>query len=63
VLALHTAHSRLERWLYHGLHSFDFPVLYRRRGLWLACMLVAMSLGALLSGLGVAMLVRRTARR
>jgi len=26
--------SRIHRWLYHGLHSFDFPFLYRRRPLW-----------------------------
>ncbi len=26
--------SRLERWLYHGLHSLDFPFLYRSRPLW-----------------------------
>jgi hypothetical protein len=26
--------SRVNRWLYHGLHSLDFPFLYRRRPLW-----------------------------
>lgn len=26
--------SRVNRWLYHGLHSFDFPFLYYRRPLW-----------------------------
>jgi hypothetical protein len=26
--------SRLNRWLYHGLHSLDFPFLYYRRPLW-----------------------------
>jgi hypothetical protein len=26
--------TRLNRWLYHGLHSFDFPFLYYRRPLW-----------------------------
>jgi hypothetical protein len=26
--------SRVNRWLYHGLHSFDFPLLYNRRPLW-----------------------------
>jgi hypothetical protein len=26
--------SRLNRWLYHGFHSFDFPILYYRRPLW-----------------------------
>jgi hypothetical protein len=26
--------SRVNRWLYHGLHSLDFPFLYARRPLW-----------------------------
>jgi len=26
--------SRVNRWLYHGLHSLDFPVLYYHRPLW-----------------------------
>ena len=26
--------SRINRWLYHGFHSFDFPFLYYRRPLW-----------------------------
>lgn len=26
--------SRLNRWLYHGFHSLDFPFLYYRRPLW-----------------------------
>jgi hypothetical protein len=26
--------SRWNRWLYHGFHSLDFPVLYYRRPLW-----------------------------
>jgi len=38
--------SRLNRWLYHGLHSFDFPVLYYRRPLW-DIILLALSLGGI----------------
>jgi hypothetical protein len=26
--------TRVNRWLYHGLHSLDFPWLYNRRPLW-----------------------------
>ena len=26
--------TRLNRWLYHGFHSLDFPFLYYRRPLW-----------------------------
>ena len=40
--------SRLERWLYHGLHSLDFPFLYYRRPLW-DVMLVLLSLGGIVS--------------
>lgn len=32
--------TRVNRWLYHGLHSLDFPFLYNRRPLWDAVMLV-----------------------
>ena len=38
--------SRLNRWLYHGLHSLDFPVLYYRRPLW-DVVVIALSLGGL----------------
>jgi hypothetical protein len=40
--------TRLERWLYHGLHSLDFPVLYYRRPLW-DIVLVVLSVGGLVS--------------
>jgi hypothetical protein len=36
--------SRLERWLYHGLHSLDFPFLYNRRPLW-DVLLIGLSIG------------------
>ena len=38
--------SRLNRWLYHGFHSFDFPFLYYRRPLW-DVVVVTLSLGGL----------------
>jgi hypothetical protein len=38
--------TRLERWLYHGLHSFDFPFLYYRRPLW-DVVVIALSIGGL----------------
>jgi hypothetical protein len=40
--------TRLNRWLYHGLHSLDFPFLYARRPLWDIAMIV-LSLGGLAS--------------
>jgi hypothetical protein len=39
--------SRVNRWLYHGFHSLDFPWLYYRRPLWDVVMWV-LSLGGLL---------------
>ena len=38
--------SRLNRWLYHGLHSLDFPWLYRQRPLW-DIVVITLSLGGL----------------
>ena len=41
--------SRIERWLYHGLHSLDFPFLYNRRPLWDVVMIVLSIGGIVLS--------------
>jgi len=38
--------SRLNRWLYHGLHSLDFPFLYYRRPLW-DVVVIALSVGGI----------------
>ena len=38
--------TRLNRWLYHGLHSLDFPWLYDRRPLW-DVVVIALSAGGL----------------
>jgi hypothetical protein len=38
--------TRLRRWLYHGLHSLDFPFLYFRRPLW-DVVVIVLSLGGL----------------
>jgi hypothetical protein len=40
--------SRLNRWLYHGLHSLDFPWLYRRRPLW-DIVVIILSVGGIAS--------------
>ena len=40
--------SRVNRWLYHGLHSLDFPFLYRRRPLW-DIVVISLSLGGIAS--------------
>jgi hypothetical protein len=38
--------TRVNRWLYHGLHSLDFPFLYYRRPLW-DIVVILLSLGGL----------------
>ncbi|MDO8680752.1 MAG: PepSY domain-containing protein [Acidobacteriota bacterium] len=38
--------SRINRWIYHGLHSFDFPFLYYHRPLW-DIVVIALSLGGM----------------
>lgn len=38
--------TRLNRWLYHGFHSLDFPFLYYRRPLW-DIVVIALSLGGI----------------
>ena len=39
--------TRLNRWLYRGLHGLDFPLLYSRRPLWDA-VVIGLSLGGIL---------------
>jgi hypothetical protein len=34
IAGTYSADNWIERWLYHGLHSFDFPWLYNYRPLW-----------------------------
>ncbi len=54
--------SRLNRWLYHGLHSLDFPWLYYRRPLWDAVVIV-LSLGGLAVSVTSAQAAWRRLRR
>ncbi|SDF77145.1 Uncharacterized iron-regulated membrane protein [Dyadobacter soli] len=53
VVLKHQDLSRLERWLYHGLHSFDFRFLVYKRPLWDIVMIVLMIGGTLVSVTGV----------
>jgi hypothetical protein len=34
LVGAYNARNWVTRWLYHGLHSLDFPWLYRYRPLW-----------------------------
>ena len=51
--------NRTARWLYHGLHSWDFEPLLQRRPLWDLLMLTAMALGTALSITSVVIAWRR----
>ena len=54
--------TRLNRWLYHGLHSFDFPFLYYRRPLW-DVVLIVLSLGGIVLSATTALASWRRLRR
>ena len=56
-------YSRVERWLYNGLHSLDFRFWYSRRPLWDIGMIVLLLGGLVSSGLGLYMGLRRLLRR
>jgi len=55
--------GRLERWLYQGLHSLDFPWLYRRPILWQVVIVGLCLGGAALSVSGIAVTTRWLKRR
>jgi hypothetical protein len=54
--------TRINRWLYHGLHSFDFPFLYHRRPLW-DILVIVLSAGGLSSIVTAAVPAWRRLRR
>jgi uncharacterized iron-regulated membrane protein len=53
--------NRMERWLYAGLHTLDFPFLYDRRPLWDALVILICLGGAALSGIGLWLGLKRMA--
>ena len=55
--------TRINRWLYHGLHSFDFPFLYYHRPLWDIVVIVFSLGGMLLSATTMLPAWRRVKRR
>ncbi len=46
IVAGYDSASRVNRWLYHGLHSLDFPWLYRHRPAWDLVVLALLAGGA-----------------
>jgi hypothetical protein len=59
MVARFTRRERLQRWLYHGLHSLDFPFWYSRRPLWDFVVIALCAGGTVLSVLGAILGVRR----
>jgi hypothetical protein len=54
--------NRLERWLYSGLHKFDFRILYEYRPAWDIVMLVLCLGGLAASTIGGYFGIKRIAR-
>jgi hypothetical protein len=59
MAARFTRRERIERWLYHGFHSFDFPFLYFSRPLWDIVVIALLAGGSILSVVGVVIGYRR----
>jgi hypothetical protein len=49
IVSSFTTLSRANRWLYHGLHSLDFPFLYKYRPLWDIVVILLLAGGTALS--------------
>jgi hypothetical protein len=62
VVAQVQRNNRIERWLYNGFHSLDFPFWYYRRPLWDIGVILLSIGGAVLSGFGVILGLRRIVR-
>jgi hypothetical protein len=62
LLSQVTRLSRIERWLYNGLHSLDFPLWYDLRPAWDITMIVLLVGGLVSSSIGLAVGFSRVAR-
>jgi hypothetical protein len=54
--------TRINRWIYHGLHSFDFPFLYYHRPLW-DIVVIVLSLGGMVLSASTMLPAWRRVRR
>lgn len=59
LLSHQTRHSRVQRWLYHGLHSLDFNFLIQHRPAWDIVVIVLSALGFFLAATSVVIGWRR----
>jgi hypothetical protein len=48
IVQSYNSHARWNRWLYHGLHSMDFPWLYNHRPIWDILVLILLTAGSAL---------------
>jgi hypothetical protein len=48
IVQSYNSHARWNRWLYHGLHSMDFPWLYNHRPIWDILVLILLAGGSAL---------------
>jgi hypothetical protein len=62
VLARYQRRERLQRWIYHGLHSLDFSFWYYSRPAWDIGVIVLCAGGAVLSVIGIVISLRRVRR-
>ena len=62
VVLRYTAATRVQRWLYNGLHSLDFPFWYDLRPLWDIGMIVLLLGGLASSSIGLVVGFSRVAR-
>jgi hypothetical protein len=63
VVGTYSARNWVSRWLYHGLHSLDFPWLYSHRPLWDIVVIALMLGGTALCVTSMVMAWRVVARR
>jgi hypothetical protein len=58
VVATYNSRSRWNRWLYHGLHSFDLPWLYAHRPAWDVILLTLLTAGLFLASTAIVLAAR-----
>jgi len=62
VVSRFTRRERLQRWIYHGLHSLDFNFWYYQAPVWTITMVALNAGGALLSVIGALLAIKRVTR-
>ena len=63
IVTRFTRRERLQRWIYHGLHSLDFNFWYYQGPVWTSMMVLLNTGGACLSTIGVILAIKRVTRR